>query len=125
MLGNAPCSFSGDILEAQVEGIPADDSFGLYGGSVANDSSGSMRYISIRHGGALIGEGNEINLPDLTSGLYLLSLMMKTIPLLDKAFQLLNATQITILHHLQFLHLILLLGQPMELSHLTFYQEQV
>jgi len=61
VLGNAPCSFSGDILEAQIEGIPADDSFGLYGGSVANDSSGSMRYISIRHGGALIGEGNEIN----------------------------------------------------------------
>ena len=61
VLGNAPCSFSGDIPEAQIEGIPADDSFGLYGGTVANDSSGSLRYISIRHGGALIGEGNEIN----------------------------------------------------------------
>ncbi|MCT4630298.1 hypothetical protein [Winogradskyella sp.] len=61
ILGNAPCSFSGDIPEAQIEGIPADDTFGLYGGSDANDSSGSLRYISIRHGGALIGEGNEIN----------------------------------------------------------------
>ncbi|MHA7842079.1 MAG: hypothetical protein ACX93I_02085 [Winogradskyella sp.] len=61
ILGNAPCSFSGDIPEAQIEGIPADDTFGLYGGTVANDSSGSLRYISIRHGGALIGEGNEIN----------------------------------------------------------------
>ncbi|APY08210.1 hypothetical protein BWZ20_07795 [Winogradskyella sp. J14-2] len=61
VLGNAPCSFSGDIPEAQIEGIPADDAFGLYGGTDANDSSGSMRYISIRHGGALIGEGNEIN----------------------------------------------------------------
>lgn len=61
VLGNAPCSFSGDILEAQIEGIPADDTFGLYGGSDPNDSSGSLRYISIRHGGALIGEGNEIN----------------------------------------------------------------
>ena len=61
VLGNAPCSFSGDIPEAQIEGIPADDTFGLYGGTVANDSSGSLRYISIRHGGALIGEGNEIN----------------------------------------------------------------
>ncbi len=61
VLGNAPCSFSGDIAEAQIEGIPADDTFGLYGGTDANDSSGSMRYISIRHGGALIGEGNEIN----------------------------------------------------------------
>lgn len=61
VLGNAPCSFSGDITEAQIEGIPADDTFGLYGGTDADDSSGSMRYISIRHGGALIGEGNEIN----------------------------------------------------------------
>lgn len=61
VLGNAPCSFSGDILEAQIEGIPADDTFGLYGGNDASDSSGSLSYISIRHGGALIGEGNEIN----------------------------------------------------------------
>ena len=61
VLGNAPCSFSGDIAEAQIEGIPADDSFGLYGGTDASDSSGNLRYLSIRHGGALIGEGNEIN----------------------------------------------------------------
>jgi hypothetical protein len=61
VLGNAPSSFSGDILEAQIEGIPADDTFGLYGGSDAADNSGVMSYISIRHGGALIGEGNEIN----------------------------------------------------------------
>lgn len=61
VLGNAPASFSGDIAEAQIEGIPADDTFGLYGGNDPADSSGSLRYISIRHGGALIGEGNEIN----------------------------------------------------------------
>ena len=61
VLGNAPCSFSGDIIEAQIEGIPADDTFGLYGGTDATDNSGVMQYISIRHGGALIGEGNEIN----------------------------------------------------------------
>lgn len=61
VLGNAPCSFSGDILEAQIEGIPADDTFGLYGGTDAADSSGAISYVSIRHGGALIGEGNEIN----------------------------------------------------------------
>jgi len=59
--GNAPCSFSGDITEAQIEGIPADDTFGLYGGSDAADNSGVLQYVSIRHGGALIGEGNEIN----------------------------------------------------------------
>ncbi|MDT0558140.1 hypothetical protein RM697_05755 [Ichthyenterobacterium sp. W332] len=61
VLGNAPCSFSGDIPEAQIEGIPADDIFGLYGGTDPMDSSGAMSYLSIRHGGALIGEGNEIN----------------------------------------------------------------
>ncbi|MEH6537053.1 MAG: hypothetical protein V7719_11705 [Psychroserpens sp.] len=61
ILGNAPCSFSGNIIEAQIEGIPADDTFGLYGGSDATDNSGVIQYLSIRHGGALIGEGNEIN----------------------------------------------------------------
>ncbi|WP_452220180.1 hypothetical protein [Lacinutrix salivirga] len=61
ILGNAPCSFSGDVEEIQIEGIPADDTFGLYGGSEVTDNSGVLQYISIRHGGALIGEGNEIN----------------------------------------------------------------
>lgn len=61
ILGNAPCSFSGDLEEVQIEGIPADDTFGLYGGTDPADDSGILRYVSIRHGGALIGEGNEIN----------------------------------------------------------------
>ncbi|WP_248724406.1 hypothetical protein [Seonamhaeicola sp. ML3] len=61
ILGNAPCSLKGDLAEAQIEGIPADDTFGLYGGSDAADDSGRLEYVSIRHGGALIGEGNEIN----------------------------------------------------------------
>lgn len=61
LLGNAPCSFSNDVAEVQIEGIPADDTFGLYGGNNAADNSGVLQYISIRHGGALIGEGNEIN----------------------------------------------------------------
>lgn len=61
VLGYAPGSFEGDVVEFQIEGIPADDSFGLYGGSNINDNSGSMCYISIRHGGASIGENNEIN----------------------------------------------------------------
>jgi len=61
ILGNAPCSFSGDVTELQIEGIPADDTFGLYGGTNPTDNSGNLQYISIRHGGALIGEGNEIN----------------------------------------------------------------
>jgi hypothetical protein len=61
VLGYAPCSFSGDVDVVQIEGIPADDTFGLYGGDNATDNSGVYKYISIRHGGALIGEGNEIN----------------------------------------------------------------
>src|SRR5690606_27753819 len=57
-------SFKNDVTEVQIEGIPADDTFGLYGpGDALNDddNSGELEYISIRHGGALIGEGNEIN----------------------------------------------------------------
>ena len=61
ILGNAPCSFSGDVTELQIEGIPASDPSGLYGGNDPADNSGSITYVSIRHGGAEIGEGNEIN----------------------------------------------------------------
>ncbi|MEP2773789.1 MAG: hypothetical protein ABJH05_16675 [Fulvivirga sp.] len=59
ILGNAP--ISADAASVQIEGIPPSDANGLYGGSDAADNSGSIRYISIRHGGANIGEGNEIN----------------------------------------------------------------
>ncbi len=61
VLGYAPGSFEGDVSEFQIEGIPADDTFGLYGGTDANDNSGNLCYITIRHGGASIGENNEIN----------------------------------------------------------------
>lgn len=61
VLGNAPGSFDGDVTEQQIEGIPANDPNGLYGGNDPGDSSGSITYISIRHGGTDIGEGNEIN----------------------------------------------------------------
>lgn len=60
VLGNAPVSVeSGDV--AQIEGIPVDDTFGSYGGPNTSDNSGVIQYVSIRHGGATIGEGNEIN----------------------------------------------------------------
>ena len=61
ILGNAPGSFSGDVTEFQIEGIPASETNGLYGGNDPSDNSGIIQYISIRHGGAEIGEGNEIN----------------------------------------------------------------
>ena len=59
ILGSAPISASAN--EIQIEGIPTTDMNGLYGGSIANDNSGIIKYVSIRHGGANIGNGNEIN----------------------------------------------------------------
>lgn len=61
VLGNAPASLDGDVTEEQIEGIPANDPNGLYGGNDPTDSSGSITYVSVRHGGTDIGEGNEIN----------------------------------------------------------------
>ncbi len=61
ILGKAPISAQdGDVL-SQIEGIPVTDAFGAFGGSDASDNSGTMKFVSIRHGGALIGAGNEIN----------------------------------------------------------------
>ncbi|HET9052686.1 MAG TPA: hypothetical protein VFM90_00835 [Cyclobacteriaceae bacterium] len=60
ILGKAPISFSG-ATEAQIEGVPAEESLGLYGGSVANDNSGKIQFVSIRHGGSEISGGSEIN----------------------------------------------------------------
>lgn len=61
VLGNAPISAAdGDVI-TQIEGIPVTDSYGTFGGNNETDNSGSLSYISIRHGGALIGAGNEIN----------------------------------------------------------------
>ncbi len=61
ILGKAPCSFKQNVTELQIEGIPVSDTNGLYGGNIADDNSGVIKYVSIRHGGAEIGEGNEIN----------------------------------------------------------------
>lgn len=59
VLGNAP--ISADAQAVQIEGIPVSDQNGLFGGTNPDDNSGVLKYISIRHGGANIGEGNEIN----------------------------------------------------------------
>ncbi|MEC4264773.1 hypothetical protein [Flagellimonas halotolerans] len=61
VLGKAPISVNGDIGTAQIEGIPADESYGQYGGTDPADNSGSLKYISIRHGGVAIATDNEIN----------------------------------------------------------------
>lgn len=59
ILGKAP--ISAESTSMQIEGIPTSDLNGLYGGTEPEDNSGVIKYVSIRHGGANIGEGNEIN----------------------------------------------------------------
>ncbi|MFZ5939703.1 MAG: hypothetical protein ACOYXB_03935, partial [Bacteroidota bacterium] len=59
LLGNATLNTSSG--EAFIEGIPISEPRGIYGGSYDDDNSGILSYVSIRHGGTNIGEGNEIN----------------------------------------------------------------
>jgi hypothetical protein len=64
ILGKANISASSSgtqKTETQIEGIPTSDPNGLYGGSDDADNSGVLKYVSVRHGGTLIGNGNEIN----------------------------------------------------------------
>ena len=60
VLGDAPCSTPTGGT-AEIEGIPAGTTGTTYGGSDATDNSGELQYISIRHGGVIIGAGNELN----------------------------------------------------------------
>jgi len=62
VLGNGTTNHVGGIN--QIEGIPSTEPRAQYGGGLTpddNDSSGVIRYVSIRHGGFEIGSGNEIN----------------------------------------------------------------
>lgn len=75
LLGNAP--INGEAIDgnaettSQIEGLPNTyiisgkgsilDSYKTYGGNEKDDNSGTLKYVSIRHGGSLLGEGNEIN----------------------------------------------------------------
>ena len=61
ILGDAIGSFPGEVDRVQIEGIPANDTVGLYGGNNPHHDAGILSYVSIRHGGSDIGEGNEIN----------------------------------------------------------------
>jgi hypothetical protein len=47
--------------ESNIEGIPTTEIRGSYGGTNDEDNSGTLSYVSIRHGGTDIGAGNEIN----------------------------------------------------------------
>ena len=47
--------------ENHIEGIPLSEPRATYGGFSDDHSAGIFRYVSIRHAGTNIGEGNEIN----------------------------------------------------------------
>lgn len=59
ILGKAP--ISADAVPSLIEGIPANLGYGEYGGYDSLDNSGVCKYISIRHAGTLLGDGNELN----------------------------------------------------------------
>ncbi len=61
ILGRAKCSTSNGDVEGRLEGIPPGTDYGLYGGDNDADNSGVLKYVSIRHCGISIGEGNELN----------------------------------------------------------------
>jgi len=59
VLGKATLNSSPGI--SNIEGIPTTEPRGEYGGIDDADNSGVIKYVSVRHGGTDIGEGNEIN----------------------------------------------------------------
>jgi hypothetical protein len=59
VLGNATIANSDET--DNIEGISANESRAVYGGTNDQDNSGVLRYISIRHGGAQLSTDNEIN----------------------------------------------------------------
>jgi hypothetical protein len=61
VLGSAPISAENGDTETTIEGLPANEEYAKYGGSNVMDNSGVISYVSVRHGGISIGEGNEIN----------------------------------------------------------------
>ncbi|MFT5618223.1 MAG: hypothetical protein ACI85I_001454 [Arenicella sp.] len=61
ILGKAPISVSSANGTERIEGVGDDEDNGIYGGTDAADNSGTIQYVSIRHGGAEIAAGKEIN----------------------------------------------------------------
>ncbi len=70
ILGNATINSRADSavvpapITDQIEGIVlsgGDTALGTFGGTDDEDNSGVFRYVSIRHGGAIVGTANELN----------------------------------------------------------------
>ena len=60
ILGNAETNLA-DPGVGQIEGISEQEARAAYGGSDNADNSGTLEYVSIRHGGAALSPNNEIN----------------------------------------------------------------
>jgi hypothetical protein len=61
ILGKSLISAGKGDTQTSIEGIPADEEYGQYGGDNLYDNSGILTYVSIRHNGAIIKENTEIN----------------------------------------------------------------
>ncbi len=59
ILGNA--QLANTTPETRVEGIPDGETRAIFGGTDDADNSGILQFVSIRHGGAELSPGNEIN----------------------------------------------------------------
>lgn len=68
LLGDAPINTTGTVMMTMlptgvnaIEGLPATDSRGRYGGSDATHDCGTMRWVRIEYAGYVFGMGNELN----------------------------------------------------------------
>lgn len=61
ILGNAPISLDSGDKEIFYIGLNPASKNSYYGGENADDNSGVLEYVSIRHGGIFIGTGSESN----------------------------------------------------------------
>ena len=63
ILGEGPNNADATANILSIEGIPTDEPRGQHGSATPNlmDDSGVLDYVSVRHGGSLLGSDNEIN----------------------------------------------------------------
>ncbi len=63
LLGRAPLNspIGNSPITDSIEGLPVGDPRNVFGGDDENDSSGVLRYVSVRHAGSRIAPNNEVN----------------------------------------------------------------
>lgn len=67
LLGRAPANSCGDQVgdttpeELANCGVAAEGDAGQFGGNVADDNSGTLRYVVVKHAGRTLGNGDELN----------------------------------------------------------------